>query len=122
MEAFWFGIFDFVSFLKSLTKQICDGEVKNNNNKKTGKGNPDFYTLTSGDGNVFRKIYFPRGRDLDLYRAMLVCNQNKTLVLQTSINYDKQIFFFFFFPIQEKLGFLIPDLLWINDLGLYSFN
>lgn len=120
MEAFWFGIFDFVSFLKSLTKQICDGEGKNSNNKKTGKGNPDFYTLTSGDGNVFRKIYFPRGRDLDLYRAMLVCNQNKTLVLQTLINYDKQIFFFF--SIQEKLGFLIPDLLWINDLGLYSFN
>lgn len=62
--------------------------------KKTGKGQIYFYTLRSGDRNVFRKICFLRGRDLDLYRAMLVCNQ-QTLVLQTLINDDKQLLFFF---------------------------
>lgn len=70
MEACWLGIFDFVSFLKSLTKQRCDGEGENNNNKKE-KGQVHFYALTPGDGNVFQKIRFPRGRDLDLHRAGL---------------------------------------------------
>lgn len=97
------GFLIFFLFLKSLTKQICDGEGKNNNNK-TGKGQIDSYTSTSGDINIFQKICFPRGRDLDLYRAMLVCNQNRTLVQQTLINYDKQIFFFFS-PSKKSLGF-----------------
>ena len=64
--------------------------------QEMGKGQIDIYILTSGGGNVFQKISFPRGRDMHLYRAMLVCNQNKRLVLQTLINYDR--YFFFFHP------------------------
>jgi len=96
--------------------------MKEKKNHKAGKGQIDCYSLTSGDGNVSQKIRFPKGRDSDLYRAMLVCNQNKKLTLQTLMNYDKHISFFFFFLSKKNLGFLIPDLFWINDSGHYSFN
>lgn len=61
-----------------------------------GKTTTQEKDFTYGDGNVFQKTCFPRGRDLDLYRVMLVCNQNKMLVLQTLINR---------FPTRKSLAF-----------------